>query len=225
MIHHNFYENEGALNVDISEFATNLVPFPRIHFMTTSYSPVISPTRAYHDMLSVQTLTRDLFEPQSQMVKIDPRMGKYMACCLMYRGDVVAKDVNEAICTMKTSGTIRFVDWSPTGFKCGVNYQAPSAVPGADLAKVVRAACMISNTTAMNQSISRVDRKFDLMFSKKAFVHWYTQEGMEESEFWQARENLSALERDYLEVAMLDEDWWEENEEEAPAAEEQFEEE
>ena len=61
------------------------------------------------------------------------------------------QDVNQAVATMKTSGTIRFVDWSPTGFKCGINYQAPSAVPGADLAKVVRAACMISNTTAIGQ--------------------------------------------------------------------------
>merc|ERR1719223_1239430 len=31
------------------------------------------------------------------MVKCDPRHGKYMACCLMFRGDVVPKDVNAAI--------------------------------------------------------------------------------------------------------------------------------
>merc|ERR1711898_48355 len=33
---------DGALNVDITEFQTNLVPYPRIHFMLTSYAPVIS---------------------------------------------------------------------------------------------------------------------------------------------------------------------------------------
>merc|ERR1712178_221451 len=31
------------------------------------------------------------------MVKCDPRHGKYMACCMLYRGDVVPKDVNAAI--------------------------------------------------------------------------------------------------------------------------------
>merc|ERR1712156_1136677 len=36
------------------------------------------------------------------MVKCDPRHGKYMACCLLYRGDVVPKDVNSAIAGIKT---------------------------------------------------------------------------------------------------------------------------
>ena len=43
--------------------------------------------------------------------------GKYMACCMLYRGDVVPKDVNAAIATIKTKRTIQFVDWCPTGFK------------------------------------------------------------------------------------------------------------
>ena len=49
-------------------------------------------------------------------------ISKYIACCLMYRGDVVPKDVNAAIATLKTKKTVRFVDWVPTGFKCGINY-------------------------------------------------------------------------------------------------------
>ena len=43
-----------------------------------------------------------------------------MACCMMYRGDVVPKDVNAAVATIKTKRTIQFVDWSPTGFKLRV---------------------------------------------------------------------------------------------------------
>jgi len=57
------------------------------------------------------------------MVKCDPRHGKYMACCMLYRGDVVPKDVNAAIATIKTKRSIQFVDWCPTGFKVGINYQ------------------------------------------------------------------------------------------------------
>merc|ERR1712227_452632 len=193
---------DGALNVDITEFQTNLVPYPRIHFMLSSYAPIISAEKAYHEQLSVVEITMSVFEPASMLVKVDPRHGKYMAVCLMYRGDVVPKDVNAAVATIKTKRTIQFVDWSPTGFKCGINYQPPTVVPGGDLAKVMRAVCMISNSTAIAEVFSRIDHKFDLMYSKRAFVHWYVGEGMEEGEFSEAREDLAALEKDYEEVGI-----------------------
>jgi tubulin alpha len=140
--------------------------------MLSSYAPVISAEKAYHEQLSVAEITNSAFEPAAMMAKCDPRHGKYMACCLMYRGDVVPKDVNAAVATIKTKRTIQFVDWCPTGFKCGINYQPPTVVPGGDLAKVMRAVCMISNSTAIAEVFSRIDHKFDLMYAKRAFVHW-----------------------------------------------------
>jgi len=192
---------EGSLNVDINEFQTNLVPFPRIHFMLCSYAPVISADKMSHETFTVNELTSAVFEPVNMMAKCDPRRGKYMACCLMYRGDVVPKDVTNSVATIKTKRTIQFVDWSPTGFKCGINSQPPTQVPGSNLAAVKRACAMISNTTAIGDVFSRLDKKFDLMYAKRAFVHWYVGEGMEEGEFSEAREDLAALEKDYEEVA------------------------
>merc|ERR1711881_751883 len=89
---------DGALNVDLTEFQTNLVP----------YAPIISAEKAYHEQITVSEITNACFEPANQMVKCDPRHGKYMACCLLYRGDVVPKDVNAAIATIKTKRSIQF---------------------------------------------------------------------------------------------------------------------
>jgi len=193
---------DGALNVDLNEFQTNLVPYPRIHYPLATYAPVLSAEKANHEVMSVEEITKACFEPTNQMVKCDPRKGKYMACCLLYRGDVVPKDVNAAIASIKVQKNIQFVDWCPTGFKVGINYQPPTVVPGGDLAKVHRAVCCLSNTTAIMEAWARLDHKFDLMYAKRAFVHWYVGEGMEEGEFSEAREDLAALEKDYEEVGL-----------------------
>lgn len=108
---------DGALNVDLNEFQTNLVPYPRIHFPLATYSPVVSADKAYHERISVPEITKLCFDPRYQMVKCDPRNGKYMAVCLLYRGDVVPKDVNSTIAHIKSQKTVEFVDWCPTGFK------------------------------------------------------------------------------------------------------------
>nr|XP_045621488.1 tubulin alpha-1 chain-like isoform X1 [Procambarus clarkii] len=191
---------DGALNVDLTEFQTNLVPYPRIHFPLATYAPVVSAENAFHENFDVRSITAKCFDTSHQMVKCDPKKGKYMACCLLFRGDVVPKDVSAAIAETRTKKSITFVDWCPTGFKVGINYQPPTVVPGADLAKVDRAVCALSNTTAIKDAWERLDHKFDLMYSKRAFVHWYVGEGMEEGEFAEAREDLAALEMDYQEV-------------------------
>ena len=74
--------------------------------MLSSYSPIISIEKAYHEQLSVAEITNSAFDPASMMAKCDPRHVKYMACSMLYRGDVVPKDVNASIATIKTTRTI-----------------------------------------------------------------------------------------------------------------------
>ena len=69
---------DGAINVDLTEFQTNLVPYPRIHFPLTTYAPIISAEKAYHEQLTTSEVTSALFEAGNQLVKCDPRHGEHL---------------------------------------------------------------------------------------------------------------------------------------------------
>ena len=67
------------------------------------------------------------------------------------------------------------------------------ACVGGDMAKLNRAVCMISNTTAIASAWARLDHKFDLLYSKRAFVHWYVGEGTYSPEYSTPRQPSQQL--------------------------------
>jgi len=99
----------GSSNVDINEYKTNLVPYPRIHFMLTSQAPLVSKENVDHENLSVSSITSAAYEAKNMMAKCDPNKGKYISCALLYRGAVNPKEVVQAIRQVKEKSSVQFV--------------------------------------------------------------------------------------------------------------------
>jgi len=196
---------DGELNVDLGEFQTNLVPFPRLHFMTTALAPVVSKEKSSHEAQTIREITDHVFQPQNMLVKyadFDPVEDKYMAISVNYRGAIKSKEANATVQWLKQNNKISFVEWCPTGFKIGLN-EVPAAQVGDDdiMQGGKRNVTMIGNNVAVSRVFTeRINKKYDMMYSQRAFVHWYVGEGMEEGEFSEAREDLGFLEKDYLDV-------------------------
>ena len=58
-------------------------------------------------------------------------------------------------------------------------------------------ATFIGNSTAVQEMFKRVSEQFTSMFRRKAFLHWYTGEGMDEMEFTEAESNMNDLVSEY----------------------------
>ena len=55
----------------------------------------------------------------------------------------------------------------------------------------------IGNTTSIQDMFKRITNQFSLMLSKKAFLHSYLEEGMEEIEFTEVESNVIDLISEY----------------------------
>ncbi len=73
----------------------------------------------------------------------------------------------------------------------------------------------MGNTTAVQELFKRTHQQFAAMFRRRAFLHWYTGEGMDEMEFTEAESNmldLVAEYQQYQDAGVDDEEYIEEGE-------------
>jgi tubulin epsilon len=123
---------DGLLNVDINEITTNLVPFPRLHFLLSSLAPMShsskssAATAATMASAAVDPLFSSAIKPSNQLLCCDPRTGTTLAAAALVRGDVPLSDVSRNMVRLRPS--LRMVSWNPDGFKLGLtNTQTPTS--------------------------------------------------------------------------------------------------
>eukprot|EP01084_Bolivina_argentea_P297077 511731_1 len=100
-----------------------------------------------------------------------------MAISMNWHGDVKTKEAMAYAQWLKSNKKVSFVEWCPTGFKINLNEEPLTILAEDDIWPSRRSCVMLGNNTAISRVFSeRISKKFDLLYSLKAFIHWYTVE-------------------------------------------------
>jgi len=180
----------GQLNADLRKLAVNLVPFPRLHFFLMSSAPIVSKDNVAYTNQSVAELTSQMFDPKNLMAAVDKRQGKYLTASAVFRGNIATREVDSQMNAIQSKYSNQFVEWIPNNIKVSV-----CDIPHKGCSK---SATFIANSTSIKGLFQRFSTQFNAMFRRKAFIHQYTEEGMEELEFTEAESNMKDLIEEYL---------------------------
>jgi len=179
----------GQLNADLRKLAVNMVPFPRLHFFMPGFAPLTSRDNKQYRSVTVPDLTQQMFDARNMMTACDPRHGRYLTVAAIFRGRMSMKEVDEQMLAVQNKNAANFVEWIPNNVKVAVCDVAPKGIP--------MSATFIGNSTAIQEIFKRISEQFTAMFRRKAFLHWYTGEGMDEMEFTEAESNMNDLVSEY----------------------------
>ncbi|KAL5020351.1 hypothetical protein ScPMuIL_003243 [Solemya velum] len=179
----------GQLNADLRKLAVNMVPFPRLHFFMTGFAPLTSRGSRSYRAVSVPELTQQMFDAKNMMTACDPRHGRYLTVATMYRGKISMKEIDDQMLSIHNKNSSNFVEWIPNNVKTALCDIPPVGLK--------MSSTFIGNSTAIQEIFKRISEQFVAMFRRKAFLHWYTGEGMDEMEFTEAESNMNDLISEY----------------------------
>jgi len=185
---------EGSLNLDLNEITMNLVPFPRMHFLLSSMSPLYSGrdarlvARGFHQTFS------DVLTHGNQLMNVDPRGSTYMAMAFLVRGSASIADVHRNIVRVRKQ--LKMLPYNEDAFKIGLCNVPPKGLPYSVLG--------LANSCAAHHLLGQTLRDFNRLYTRKAHVHHYT-DYMELASFDEAFETANSLMKEYIHLDMMHE--------------------
>jgi tubulin beta len=197
----------GKLNGDLRKMGVNLVPFPRLHFFLIAQAPIFSKDSKDKVNLNVSELTAQMWGSTNFLANVDPTKGKYLSAACNYRGNLSTQEVDDEVAKIQSKMSDDFVTWIPNNIKSSI-----IKVPPNDLKM---SGTFVANTTALQEVFQRISAQFAKMYKRKAFLHWYKGEGMDEMEFQESDKNVRDLVTEYQDKANAVPDLEAGNEEEA----------
>ncbi|KAK2585998.1 hypothetical protein KPH14_010569 [Odynerus spinipes] len=186
----------GNLNVDMSDLATNLVPYQKMHYIYSNVSPVAltAPKLLVTNGSKLQdVLFTNAWSRSNQLIKIHPLQpgSVVLSAAHIGRGQCSITGMKRNIERFQRKG--KFTSWSKDSMKIGLCSVPP---PG----HATSLLCLL-NTSAISSMFKNLIEQFTKLYCRKAHVHHYSKvSGFDEAQFLDSKEAISDLYGHYIEL-------------------------
>lgn len=197
----------GFNNAGVRKICTNLWPFPRLHFLTTTLAPLTNMADKVYDVMGAQELVKEMFNSRNAICDVELSRGKLLTAACIFRGKISTSEAETSLASLKSKNHENFVEWIPDSVLSSI-----CKIPSSDYPT---SAVMLGNTTSIQNIFKRIEDSFVPMIKRKAFMHHYIEQGMDWSEMTEAHMNMVDLIQEYqqYEVATWEEEYEEDEDE------------
>ncbi|KAH8828784.1 beta tubulin [Flagelloscypha sp. PMI_526] len=200
------FPSQNSLNSDLRRLSVNMIPFPRLHFLETGLAP-LTMGNTKPNVSTLSDLSATIFDRTNSMSAYSTMHPgeQYLSLSILVHGDLSFDDAHAQIHQARLASPYhRQANWISEDTQVSKCSVAPNGLK--------MAATLLGNTTAIRGIFEQFYDGFHAMFKRKAFLHWYTAEGMDEMEFTEAEANLLDVIAEYQEMLDVTTSDTEENE-------------
>ena len=176
----------GQLNGDLRKMCVNMVPFPRLHFFSSSYAPLMKEKSKSYSTMKAHEIVTDVFNGKGRM--LETQGGKYITCSFIWRGQMSTRQIESVTSEYQMKNAERFIHFLPGHVQTTMTKPHPS---------IPMSTTFFANSTNFAEVLRRTRETYRKMYDRKAYLHWYAEEGMDEVEFHEAENSLNDLEVEY----------------------------
>ena len=187
----------GYVNSDFVSMMSSLVPSPRLHFLLTSFTPLVESTLQQSSVrkTSVYDVQRRLLQNKNFMASISTRRGVYLSALHIIQGEIDPSEVHSSLQRIHEQDLAHFIPWGPNSIQVVVANRSPY-IPAASRVSGL----MIANHSDISSIFKLIGSQFDRSFARKAYLHNYLNLPLfngDDTEFRECREVVNEVVEEY----------------------------
>lgn len=180
----------SSSQLTMRKFLNNLSPYPRTHFFSTNLFPIYTPELRFYKKYSEDELIFETFYNKRSLSDESSSLSKILSGYNIVRKKSCNEEyIKESLSRVEEYHKRCFKSWIPES----LHYHNTDML----LEGFYESSALISNSTSITKLFENILLKFNSLYGKKAFLWYFTQEGMDKMEFTGASANLQDLIDEY----------------------------